>query len=72
MSALTPYSLATVVHLHLAELRREAEADRVVRVARSGGLGGDGRRGPATPSRVARALREGFARPTPASNCPTC
>jgi hypothetical protein len=69
MSALTPDSLAILVHLRLAGLRSEAEADRV---ARAGRLGRDGRRSPALPRPVARALRELLAGPTAASTCPTC
>jgi hypothetical protein len=72
MAALTPDSLATLGHLHLAGVPREAAADRVVRVARAGRLARHGRRDPALLRPVARALRELSARPTPASTCPTC
>jgi hypothetical protein len=35
MTSLTSDSLATVVHLHIAELRREAADDRTARTART-------------------------------------
>jgi hypothetical protein len=76
MTALSSDSLATVVHLHIAELRREAADDRAARTARTARKAArdttrsDGRR--PWPQPVARALRELFARPTTSAACSTC
>jgi hypothetical protein len=69
MTTLTADSLATVVHLHIAELRREAADDRTARTARTAARAAGNVRRP-WPAAVVQALRETFARPP--ATCPTC